>query len=120
MVDARIYTKSELQQIQNGAAAYDRLSDAQMAAAKEYAERPLQKRDIAGEIYQAIEDDNLDTLRYLAEDIGVLNRLRETFRDNKEIQEWAKHLIMLDYEKMKEISEEIENDRNKVRAIKNI
>jgi len=114
MVDARIYTKSELQQIQNGAAEYDRLSDTQMAAAKEYAERPFQKRNIVSEIYQNIEEDNLDYIRFLAVEIGTMNRVRETFRNDQEIQDYTTYFIIMDYEKIRMLTEEIERDREKI------
>jgi len=109
MVDARIYTKRELQEIQNGARAYDRMAEVQLAKDKEYAARPLQKRDIIKEIYQAIEADNIDTLTFLGEEIGVLNRVRETWRDDAEIQEYAKYLELMDQQIMNELMEEIVN-----------
>jgi len=41
------------------------------------------------EIYEEIESDNLDTIRFLAEEIGVMLRVRETFRDNQEIRDYT-------------------------------
>ncbi|OPY11722.1 MAG: hypothetical protein A4E70_01402 [Syntrophus sp. PtaU1.Bin005] len=114
MVDERIYTERELREIQNGAAAYDRLSEAQLAKQREYSERPLQKRDVVNEIYQAIEEDNLDYIHFLAEEIGVMNRVRETFRDNQEIQDYATLFIILDHEQVQKLTEEIERGRQKI------
>lgn len=115
MVDDRIYTPNELREIQAGAAAYDRMSDAQLAEQREYAGRPFQKRDIAKEIYQAIEEDNLDYIRFLAKDIGVMNRIREAFRDDEEIQGWAKYVTILIHDRIQELTEEIKRDRQKIR-----
>ncbi len=114
MVGTCIYTKHELREIQTGAAAYDRLSEAQLAQQREYTERPLQKRDVIKEIYEEIERDNLDTLRFLAEDIGVMNKIRETFRDNQDIQDYMTYFIIMDHEQMQMLTEEIERDREKV------
>ena len=114
MVDPRIYTERELREIQNGAAAYDRLSEAQLAKQREYSERPLRKRDVVKEIYQAIEEDNLDYIRFLAEEIGVMNKIRETFRDDQEIQDYTTYFIIMDYEKIRTITEEIERGRQKI------
>jgi predicted HAD superfamily hydrolase len=113
MVDPRICTENELRQIQAGARAYDRMTETQLAKAKEYAESPLQKRDVVNEIYDEIEADNLDTLSFLARDIGVLNKVRETFRNDPEIQEYTKYLIMMNNERMNELMEEIANGYGK-------
>jgi len=113
MVDERIYTPAELREIQNGVAAYDRLSEAQLAKQREYAEKPLQKRDVIKEIYEEIESDNLDTIRFLAEEIGVMLRVRETFRDNQEIRDYTTYFIIMDHEKIRMLTEEIERGREK-------
>lgn len=111
MVDDRIYTEREAREIQAGAAAYDRLSEAQLAEQREYAARPLRKRDVIKEIYDAIEADNLDALRFLAEDIGVMNKVREAFRGDQEIQDYATYFIIMDNDQMQRLMEEIEGDR---------
>lgn len=102
MVDPRIYTAAEYRKIQEGARAYDEASRKQLEA-----ETALQEVDIIGDIYREITEDNMDAISFLAQDIGVLNRVRATWRDNEGIQEYAKYLIMVENEKMNELMEEI-------------
>jgi hypothetical protein len=116
MVDPEIapfYTDAELREIEAGCVEYDRIAAEQLAADKEYAERPFKKHDYRKELDEEIEQFNIEYLQYLAMDIGLLNKIREQWPDNPEIQEYAKYIIILEHEQMKEISEELENGRSK-------
>lgn len=119
MVDPQIapfYTDAELREIEAGCAEYDRFCEAQLAADKEYAERPFKNYDYEREMAELIERENLDWLQMLSRSIAILNKIREAYPDNEELQEYTKYLIILDHEKMKEISEEFENGRSKNQA----
>lgn len=102
MVDPRIYTAAEYRKIHDGAKAYDEASLKQLEG-----QQPKPEPDAIEEIYREITEDNMDAISFLAQDIGVLNRVRATWRDNEGIQEYAKYLIMVENEKMNELMEEI-------------
>lgn len=102
MVDPRIYTAAEYRKIQAGARAYDEASRKQLEG-----QQPKPEPDAIEEIYREITEDNMNTISFLAQDIGALNKVRATWRDNQDIQDYAKYLIMVENEKMNELMEEI-------------
>jgi len=82
------------------------------AEAKRKAIAKVQQRvSIIPELYQAIEEDNLDTISFLGQDIGIMMKVRERFRDNHIICEYCEYFIRLDQAEMEAIREEIDNDR---------
>jgi len=111
MVDPRIYTEAEYKSIVDGAAEYDRQAAKEIATQEEYAKRPHEKYDLAAEVYKNIKDDNMDTLKFLGEDIGMIRKVMERFRDDSEIQERGAALIYIEQELMREITQEIINGR---------
>jgi len=111
MVDPRIYTEAEYRSIVEGAAEYDRQAAKEIAAQEEYAKRPYEQYDLAGEVYKAIKDDNMDTLKFIGEDIGAIRKVMERFRDDDEIQQRGTALIYIEQHIMKELTQEIINGR---------
>ena len=79
--------------------------------------RTQQRVSIIPGLYQAFEKENLDTLAFLAADVGCMMRIRERGRSNQRIRERCEYFIRIDQADMEEISEETENDR---RTFKNI
>lgn len=51
---------------------------------------------MVNEYDQAIIEDNRIHLSFLAEDIGALTKIRETFRGNVGIEQMTEHLIRVD------------------------
>ncbi len=90
-----------------GAADYDRMTAAQIAAM--YQEP--REIDQAAEIRAALIADNLEGLRFWSEDIGALVAVREAFPGNSRIRDLAGHLIRLEEREMDDLTEEIEQWR---------
>lgn len=111
MVDPRIYTEAEYKSIVDGAAEYDRQAAKEIAAQKAYEAAPHEQYDMAADVYKNIKDDNMDTLKFLGEDIGVIRKVMERFRDDSAIQERGAALIFVEQELMREITQEIINGR---------
>jgi hypothetical protein len=61
--------------------------------------------------YEEIEKDNLASIRYLQKDMGEMNRIREEFSEDWEIQELTRMIIFEEAKIIEELTEEIRHAR---------
>jgi ERCC4-related helicase len=71
------------------------------------------------EFYQEQERDNLAYLRYLAQDMGEMNRIREVCREDWELEELTRAIIFEENQTMEDLRKEIESDRKILRELEN-
>jgi DNA repair ATPase RecN len=93
---------------------------AQIEAQRTAESRVTTETGLAHEIYQAIEEDNIDTISFLGQNIGTMMKVRERFGSNREIKERAEYFIRIFQAELEEIAEEIENDRRTLKEIEGI
>jgi len=68
--------------------------------------------DIGKEFLKEKIEDNLAFLRYLAGDIGEMNRIREAYGGGGwEVEELARAIIFEEIQTIEKLKEEIEHDR---------
>jgi hypothetical protein len=63
------------------------------------------------ELYEVIENDNLDFIRQTQQDIALLIAVRERFPNETELQERIKALIYVERQEIETLSEVIRNGR---------
>jgi hypothetical protein len=63
------------------------------------------------ELYEVIENDNLDFIRQTQQDIALLIAVRERFPNETELQERIKALINVERQEIETLSEVIRNGR---------
>lgn len=61
--------------------------------------------------YEEIEKDNLVTIRHLQKDMGEMNRVREDFSEDWEIQELTRVIIFEEARIIEQLMEEIRHAR---------
>lgn len=93
---------------------------AQVEAERAVTARSQQSVSIIPGLYQAFEKENLDTIAFLANDIGVMMKVRERFRGHQNIRDYCDYFIRIDQAEMEQLSEEIENDRRTLKEIEGI
>jgi hypothetical protein len=79
-----------------------------------------QQVSLVPDSYREFEKRNLDQIAFYASVIGILMKVREQFRDNQRICEFAEYFIRINQADMENISEEIENDRRTLKEIEGI
>jgi len=79
--------------------------------------RTQQRVSIIPGSYQALEKENLDTIAFLAGDVGCMIKIRERFRGNQSIRERCEYFIRINQADMEQTAEEIENDRRTAKEI---
>lgn len=76
--------------------------------------------DIIAETYEAIEADNLDTIRFLQTDVALWQRIKEQFADHPTIPQYARFFIDYESHEINEIRRQIEIDRETASEFKRI
>ena len=71
------------------------------------------------ELLRAFEEDNLKFIAWESETIGVLSRVKETFRDNV-MQQWCDYFISISQYEIENLTKEIEDDRRKAEEFSTI
>ena len=69
------------------------------------------------EFYRERTEDNQAYISYLARDIGEMNRIREVYLDDWEIEELTRHIAFLEGQIMEVLREEIEDDQRKIKQL---
>jgi hypothetical protein len=71
------------------------------------------------EFYRERIEDDVTYMRYLARDIGAMNRIREAYGgEDWEISELTRHIVFLENQISQSLMEEIEHDRETIRELK--
>ena len=69
------------------------------------------------EFYRERIEDNLAFLRYLAGDIGEMNRIREAYGGDWEMQELTRAIIFLEAQTIEELKERVQNERDELKRL---
>ena len=72
------------------------------------------------ELYREFEKQDLETLKFLHDDIALFVRIREQFPDNRGLQDWAEYFIRLAQVEIENTVKEIEYDRRQIQEFANI
>lgn len=106
----RSFTDDE---VKAGAAEYDRRCEDELTKCDKYP-----PRDLIAETYQAIEEDNLDEIRFLQTDVALWMKIKEQFADHPTIPQYARYFISLESFQIEEVRRQIENDRQTANEFK--
>jgi hypothetical protein len=71
--------------------------------------------DLITEFYEERADKNLAYIRHLVRDTGEMNRIRERFSGDWELEELVRHSVFLENQISQSLMEEIERDQRAIR-----